>query len=133
MNRAIVVSFFTLSLFFILSGCGYLAEADYLGTKTDQVIPVSAVGDIPKRQELEQAWNDDVRAKFWFTSQGSRIMPYTWFTWLEQADNQNLFRDARHMEELRYLPSKASNMNPAGLPIGFALSKIKIMARHGWD
>jgi len=96
-----------------------------LGANSDQVIPVIAVGEIPKREELEQAWNDDVRAKFWFTSQGSRIMPYTWFTWLEQADSQNLFRDARHMEELRYLPIDSSNMNPAGLPIGFALDKDK--------
>ena len=125
MQRAIVGSVFTLSILFILSSCGYLAEGDYLGTKTDQVIPVTAVGEIPKREELEQAWNADVRAKFWFTSQGSRIMPYTWFTWLEQADNQNLFRDAQHMDELGYLPSDSSNMNPAGLPIGFALDKDK--------
>jgi hypothetical protein len=52
-------------------------------------------------------------------------MPYTWFTWLEQANNHNLFRDAQHMEELRYLPINSSNMSPAGLPIGFPLDRDK--------
>ena len=123
MKRAIVASLFIFSTLIFLSNCGHLSREYYLGANSDQVIPVSAVGDIPKRKELEQAWNQDIRAKFWFTSQGSRIMPYTWFTWLEQADSQNLFRDAKHMEELRYLPMGSSNMNPAGLPIGFALDR----------
>jgi mono/diheme cytochrome c family protein len=125
MKRAIAVIVFVFSTVFTLSNCGYLSEGNYLGANSNQVIPVVAVGEIPKREELEQAWNDDIRAKFWFTSQGSRIMPYSWFTWLEQADNQNLFRDAQHMEELRYLPIESSKMNPAGLPIGFALDQDK--------
>jgi mono/diheme cytochrome c family protein len=125
MKRAILISIFILSTLLILSNCGHLSEGDYLGAKSDQVLAIRAAGDIPKRQELEQAWNDDIRTKFWFTSQGSRIMLYTWFTWLEQANNQNLFRDAQHMEELRYLPINSSNMNPAGLPIGFALDRDK--------
>ena len=125
MKKFILLSLITFSTLFILSNCGHLSGGHYLGAKSDQVMPVGAVGVIPVRKELEQAWNDDIRAKFWFTSQGSRIMPYTWFTWLEQADNQHLFRDALHMEELRYLPMEASNLNPAGLPIGFALDKDK--------
>jgi mono/diheme cytochrome c family protein len=125
MQRAIIFSVFIFSTFFLLSNCGHLSGGNYLGAKSDQVIPVGAVGELPKRKELEQAWNDDIRTKFWFTSQGSRIIPYNWFTWLEQADSQKLFRDAQHMQELRYLPMESSNLNPAGLPIGFALDKDK--------
>jgi mono/diheme cytochrome c family protein len=125
MKRVIVISVFVLSSLFILSNCGHLSLGPYLGANSNQISPLTAVGEIPKREELEQAWNDDIRAKFWFTSQGSRIIPYSWFTWLEQVDNQNLFRDAKHMEELRYLPIESSNLNPAGLPIGFALEQDK--------
>lgn len=125
MKRVIVISVFILSALLILSNCGHLSMGTYLGAQKEQVVLVSAAGPIPKREELDQAWSDEIRAKFWFTSQGSRIMPYTWFTWLEQADNPNLFRDAQHMEELRYLSIDSSNMNPAGLPIGFALDQDK--------
>ncbi|WP_281559824.1 di-heme-cytochrome C peroxidase [Thalassomonas sp. RHCl1] len=82
-----------------------------------------AIGDTPTRVELPQAWNDDIRMKFWFTDQGARIMPYTWFTWLEQPDSREYFRSSAHMEFLRYLPMPSSLENPAGLPIGFALGK----------
>lgn len=124
MKRYLYSCIFLSSLLTIYS-CGNLKESDYLGTKTSEVKPVSAVGDIPQRIELEQAWSKQTRKNFWFTSQGSRIMPYNWFTWLERADKQSLFRDAGHMEELRYLPERSSNMNPSGLPIGFALDKDK--------
>lgn len=56
---------------------------------------------------------------------------YTWFTWLEQKDSQELFRTAEHMEFLRYLPMEASATNPAGLPIGFALDVDK-KSRTAW-
>ena len=86
---------------------------------------VPAVGEIPDRIELPQVWSNDIRRKFWFTSQGSRIIPYVWFTWLEQADNTQLFRAADNMESLRYLPARSSAINPAGLPVGFALETDK--------
>ncbi len=86
---------------------------------------VPADGVIHQRAELNQGWDKEVRQLFWFTSQGSRIMPYSWFMWLEQADNNNLFRNTDHMEMLRYLPMSSSEKNPAGLPIGFALDQDK--------
>lgn len=79
-------------------------------------------GTVPARQYLEQNWSDADRKSFWFTSQGSRIIPYSWFTWLEQPDNENLFRNTKHMEMLGYLPEKISAENPSGLPIGFTLT-----------
>lgn len=83
------------------------------------IVPVD--GAIQPRVELDQGWSQEIRQLFWFTSQGSRIIPYSWFTWLEQADNSILFRNVDHMEMLRYLPMSSSKLNPAGLPIGFAL------------
>ncbi len=85
----------------------------------ESISVVPAVGPVPERIELPQGWGDDIRKKFWFTSQGSRIIPYLWFTWLEQPNSEALFRDAGHMEMLRYLPVESSPENPAGLPIGF--------------
>lgn len=99
-------------LFGCTSKVGYFSEAS-----TINVVP--QVGYIPDRKKLPQGWSQDTREKFWFTSQGSRIVPYNWFIWLEQPNNTKLFRDAEHFEMLRYLPSPASKKNPAGLPIGF--------------
>ncbi|MCF6434046.1 di-heme-cytochrome C peroxidase [Pseudoalteromonas sp. MMG022] len=77
-------------------------------------------GQVPDRTWLDQGWSQEISENFWFTNQGSQIIPYTWFVWLEQADSTQLFRHSEHMESLRYLPSKASEKNPGGLPIGFA-------------
>ena len=80
-------------------------------------------------QSFEGAWNGEVtlcqnwdaeeQQRFWFTAQGSLIIPYDWFLFLEQADSTTLFRDAEHMDGLRYLPQKPTDLNPDGLPIGF--------------
>lgn len=110
----------------LLIGCSTLWPAhDNIHSDTRDVTVVPAVGHIPQRVELEQAWDEKTRMQFWYTSQGARILPYTWFTWLEQADNKELFRSAEHMESLRYIPMQASPENPSGLPIGFALASDK--------
>jgi len=82
-------------------------------------------GPVPDRVSLKQGWSEDVQNKFWFTSQGAEIMPYSWFTWLEQPDNSSFFRNSKHMEEIGYLPMKTSKDNPSGLPIGFAMTRAK--------
>ncbi|MBT8234197.1 MAG: hypothetical protein HKO66_16580 [Saprospiraceae bacterium] len=86
---------------------------------------VSEVGPVPDRIDLDQAWDPATKNKFWFTSQGSQIMPYDWFTWLEQPDNKKFFRDSYFMSHLGYLPMKTSKDNPSGLPIGFAMTRAK--------
>lgn len=55
--------------------------------------------------DLDQGWTDDTQAAFYFSSQGSRIIPYKWFLVLERKDSQALFRADDHMERMRYLPS----------------------------
>lgn len=105
-----------LSATLCLNGCFSSADHQSVVESID-VVPV--VGEAPERIEVEQGWDDKTRGKFWFTSQGSRIIPYSWFTWLEQADSTDLFRSVAHMEMLRYLPVGSSANNPSGLPIGF--------------
>ncbi len=109
----------------MLVGCGSLYQDKNLHTKASDVNITPEVGEVPKRLELDQAWSNKTRMDFWFTSQGSQILPYSWFTWLEQADSEEYFRSVEHMESLRYLPMQASARNPAGLPIGFALNENK--------
>ena len=77
---------------------------------------VSAVGDVVN---LEQGWTKDTQQSFYFTDQGSRLMPYSWFLALEQASNQELFRSDHNINALRYLPTKPTKLNSDGLPVGF--------------
>ncbi|NKB37558.1 MAG: hypothetical protein GKR93_10370 [Gammaproteobacteria bacterium] len=43
---------------------------------------------------LEQNWESSDRDYFYYTDQGSRLLPYDLFLNLEQADNDELFRSA---------------------------------------
>lgn len=85
--------------------------------------------------EMAQGWNSELRRAFWFTPQGSVLLPYDWFLNLEKAErtcadkpvedsdtgNQTLFRDNAHLRRLGYIPVTADPYwNPDGLPIGFA-------------
>ncbi len=69
---------------------------------------------------LDQGWDDDIRAEFYQTTQGSRMLPYDWFLHLEQANRRKKFRDARNIRKMGYLVDKPSTANPDGLPVGFA-------------
>lgn len=112
-----------IALVILVSWFGYnnvIADTD-----TQGVPIVAAAGTNKARIELNQGWSQQIRQKFWFTSQGARILPYTWFMWLEQVNSTELFRSVEHMDLLRYLPMPSSVLNPAGLPIGFALDKDK--------
>lgn len=68
---------------------------------------------------LCQNWDARDQQKFWFLSQGSQIIPYKWFLFLEQPTNAKLFVDGQHMDGFRYLPQQKTALNPDGLPIGF--------------
>ncbi len=68
---------------------------------------------------LDQGWDEQQREEFYFTAQGSQLIPYQWFLSLEQADSTELFRRAANMQRFGFLPSEPSELNPDGLPIGF--------------
>lgn len=68
---------------------------------------------------LPQNWTCAEREAFWFTDQGSQIVPYAWFVNLEQADSTAKFASPENMDRYRYLPMATSDVNPDGLPVGF--------------
>ncbi|SFP85544.1 hypothetical protein SAMN05216419_102511 [Nitrosomonas cryotolerans] len=75
---------------------------------------------------FEQGWTQDQRLDFYNTSQGSQLIPYSWFMALEQSDTENLFRAKENIEQLGYIPQqKIPGRNPDGLPIGFVKDDIK--------
>jgi mono/diheme cytochrome c family protein len=85
------------------------------GGRTEQVPSVAwQPGD------LDQQWTQETADHFWYTSQGSQIVPYDYFMALELANSQELFASRAHFERLRYiaLPTTSAR-NPDGLPIGF--------------
>lgn len=75
---------------------------------------------------LDQGWSSTERDSFWFTSQGSRMMPYDWLTALEAPTEEAPYFTPRRMKDLGYLPAPVSPQNPGGLPIGFALDKDRV-------
>ncbi len=85
----------------------YPARNDPLGEPVDNVV------------YLDQGWSPTESLRFYFTSQGSQIIPYDWFLALEQADSQALFRDNQNILKYRYLPQLPDAKNPDGLPVGF--------------
>lgn len=69
---------------------------------------------------IEQGWSDEDRQRFYYTTQGSQLIPYDWFLGLEKAGTQERFASAANMERLRFIPQvPAKDRNPDGLPIGF--------------
>jgi hypothetical protein len=68
---------------------------------------------------LSQNWSPEESLRFYFTAQGSQIIPYDWFRALEQPDSTTLFRDQQHILKYRYLPQNPGQYNPDGLPVGF--------------
>jgi hypothetical protein len=91
---------------------------------TPQEPPIEEGAPVPNTAgrviNLAQNWSEQQQEWFWFTSQGSRILPYDWFLALEQAGSTEPFRSDAHLEQLGYLLEQPSPANPDGLPVGFA-------------
>jgi hypothetical protein len=68
---------------------------------------------------LAQNWSPSQSVQFYFTPQGSQILPYDWFLALEQPSSTTLFRDNQNILKYRYLPQNPGPMNSDGLPVGF--------------
>ncbi len=78
---------------------------------------VTAQGSI----DLKQGWKAADKERFWFTPQGSLLLPYDWFKYLEQPSSNELFRSDANISKFGYIPATPSGLiNPDGFPIGFA-------------
>jgi hypothetical protein len=79
---------------------------------------------VPSRW-IDQGWSKEVRELFYFTPQGSRMMPFAWFMALETSDGQRMFSDAAHLQRYGFIPADGPHpLNPGNLPIGFALDPV---------
>ncbi len=116
----------TLILVFGIAGCSIDKVAQKGQEITEGKILASAVGNVVN---LEQGWTEDTQEAFYFTDQGSRLMPYAWFLALEQPSSQELFRSDKNINTFRYLPTKPTDLNPDGLPVGF----VKDIERNGQE
>jgi hypothetical protein len=85
----------------------YVPTQDPLGEPATQVV------------YLSQNWSPGESLQFYFTAQGSQIIPYNWFLALEQVDSSTPFRDNQNILKFRYLPQNPGPQNPDGLPVGF--------------
>ena len=80
---------------------------------------------------VAQNWNCSERQEFWFTDQGSQIIPYVWFIHLEQAGSTAKFSDPANIDRYRYLPQKPTTLNPDALPIGFTKGNARADRANG--
>lgn len=104
---------FAVCLLCALTGCG-----------PEELDVSPAPAEAPLREapgkvvSLSQNWSPDEQQWFWFTAQGSRLLPYDWFLVLEQAGSTQPFRSDANLARLRYLIESPSRLNPDGLPVG---------------
>ena len=91
----------------------------------------AVAGAIGHVVNLSQGWTRQEQERFYFTSQGSQLIPYDWFLALEQAESTNLFRADANMDRLRWLPARPTALNRDGLPVGFA-KDIDATTRQEW-
>lgn len=71
-----------------------------------------------KPEWLDQGWTDRDRKFYYKFSQGSQIMPLSWFLGLERADGTERFL-ADGLARFGYLPRLKLKKNPDALPVGF--------------
>ena len=75
---------------------------------------------------LDQQWSDIEREKFYFTPQGSYLIPYAWYLALESANKHTLFNDPQNIRRYGYLVDDIySSANPDKLPVGFAKEPVE--------
>ncbi len=67
---------------------------------------------------LEQGWSPSERGAWYTATQGSRLMPASWFRSLEVAEATALFNSPSNMRRYRFIYDESNPENP--YPIGFA-------------
>ena len=91
-----------------------------LGIAIASVLPLLASAQAPTF--LDQGWSKQIRELYYFTPQGSRMIPYAWFMALETPDGKGMFADAEHLRRYGLIPADEPHpLNPDMLPIGFAI------------
>lgn len=81
---------------------------------------------------LDQGWSTADSLWFYNVTQGSNLLPYSFFLALEQADSKSLFRDDKNMDHYGYLPQRPTTSNPDGLPVGMVRDEYHGKAYMGF-
>src|ERR1039457_2089711 len=97
----------------ILSATLVLAGCPIYGPRIKEGQPVK--GAVGKVQSLSQGWRQGGQQLFYFTTQGSQLLPYDWFLALEQPGRTTLFRSDENMDRLAWLLSRPTQLNPDAL------------------
>ncbi len=74
---------------------------------------------------LDQGWSEADSLWFYNTSQGSNLLPYSFFLELEQSRTTALFRSNENISRYGYLPQRATISNPDGLPVGMVRDEYR--------
>lgn len=81
----------------------------------------------PEIVTLDQNWTDQQRREFHHTAQGTRLLPAVWFRALEQPCFSpfgcDAFADPAYLSRFGFIASHVDELNPDGLPIGFAVDQ----------
>jgi mono/diheme cytochrome c family protein len=73
------------------------------------------------KADWRQGWSPKQQADWYAGTQGSRLMPYSWFKALEQPGSTASFADQAYLASFGYIPSDPSRVDP--LPVGFAIDQ----------
>lgn len=83
---------------------------------------------------LDQKWSPQLREQFYFTPQGSRLIPRDWFLALERSDDKELFSSPENLARFGWLyqSGASSKLNPGNLPIGMTLEPATAPGGGHW-
>jgi cytochrome c1 len=95
-------------------------EEPATGSAATTTGPAPATPAAPIR--LDQGWTEAEAETFYYTPQGSQLIPYPWFRALEVEDGQSLFHDDANMARYGYITASGPTpQNPDALPVGFVI------------
>lgn len=81
---------------------------------------------------LDQGWSAADSLWFYTATQGSNLLPYSFFLVLEQSVSPALFRADENIDRYGYLPQRQTSSNPDGLPAGMVRDEYQGKAFMGF-
>jgi hypothetical protein len=81
-------------------------------------VPEQSAGSVAIN--LDQGWTEAQRQWWYTTPQGSRLLPLSWLTSVEQKDGMDKFLSDANVKKLGYLPASTPGI---GLPLGFVVDQ----------
>lgn len=103
---------------------------------SDRGAPISGVdkfgGQFSRIVYLDQGWSAADSLWFYTATQGSNLLPYSFFLVLEQSGSSALFRADENIDRYGYLTQRQTSSNPDGLPVGMVRDEYQGKAYMGF-